>query len=342
MITPDSPVATVLGDSKKRDKIEKLGLRTVGDLLEHFPRRYLKTGELSEVAVLEPGQQLTVVGRVARCDLNTYRDRRSGRTAYRVDVLLATNGPSLKMGFFAKHKHTAEWQQRRLRVGEEGVFTGKVGRFRDEWQLTNPEMVMFNATDEADTARLAVDRLKGLFPIYPATKGVESWDLQRAIAFALTVLDDVPDLLPEDLRDAQKLVDRRTALEWVHSPDDYQQVGAAQRRFRFEEALVTQLVLARRRAALRELGGQARTGGGGLLAAFDARLPFELTAGQREVGAELEHDLAQPHPMNRLLQGEVGSGKTLVALRAMLRVIDSGGTPWQSNIEVRASAKGST
>jgi len=325
MITPDSPVAAVLGDSKKRDKIEKLGLRTVGDLLDHFPRRYLKTGELSEVAVLEPGQQLTVVGRVARCDLKTYNDRRSGRTAYRVDVLLATNGPSLKMGFFAKHKHTAEWQQRRLPVGEEGVFTGKVGRFRDEWQLTNPEMVMFNATDEADTARLAVERLKGLFPIYPATKGVESWDLQRAIAFALTVLDDVPDLLPEELRDAQQLVDRRTALEWVHSPDDYQQVGAAQRRFRFEEALVTQLVLARRRAALRVLGGQARTGGRGLLAAFDARLPFELTAGQREVGAEIEHDLAQPHPMNRLLQGEVGSGKTLVALRAMLRVIDSGG-----------------
>ncbi len=325
MITPDSPVAAVLGDSKKGEKIHQLGLRTVEDLLHHFPRRYLETGELSQVEALEPGQQLTVVGRIAAADTATYRDRRTGRTAYRVDVLLATNGPSLRMGFFAKHQGTADWHRKRMPVGAEGVFTGKVTRFRDEWQLTNPEMVMFQGDDETDSARLVAERLKGLFPLYPATKGVESWDLQRAVAFALSVLDDVPDLLPEALRQQWSLIDSRTALEWIHSPDDYAQVGAAQKRFRFEEALVTQLVLARRRAAVRRLGTRAREGGGGLLAAFDARLPFELTAGQREVGDQVEGDLAQPHPMNRLLQGEVGSGKTLVALRAMLRVIDSDG-----------------
>jgi ATP-dependent DNA helicase RecG len=326
VITPDSPVAAVLGDSKKRDKIEQLGLRTVGDLLGHFPRRYLKTGELTEVGSLEPGQQLTVVGRIAKADTHTYKDRRTGRTAFRVDVLLATNGPSLKMGFFAKHQNTADWHRKRLPVGVEGVFTGKVTRFRDEWQLTNPEMVMFDSEgDDVDSARVAVERLKSLFPLYPATKGVESWDLQRAIGFALSVLDDVPDLLPDALRQEWSLIDSRTALEWIHSPDDYAQVGAAQKRFRFEEALVTQLVLARRRAELRLLGAQSRGGGGGLLEAFDARLPFELTQGQREVGSQLEEDLARPHPMNRLLQGEVGSGKTVVALRAMLRVIDSEG-----------------
>jgi ATP-dependent DNA helicase RecG len=326
VITPDSPVAAVLGDSKKRDKIEQLGLRTVGDLLGHFPRRYLKTGELTEVGSLEPGQQLTVVGRIAKADTHTYKDRRTGRTAFRVDVLLATNGPSLKMGFFAKHQNTADWHRKRLPVRVEGVFTGKVTRFRDEWQLTNPEMVMFDSEgDDVDSARVAVERLKSLFPLYPATKGVESWDLQRAIGFALSVLDDVPDLLPDALRQEWSLIDSRTALEWIHSPDDYAQVGAAQKRFRFEEALVTQLVLARRRAELRLLGAQSRGGGGGLLEAFDARLPFELTQGQREVGSQLEEDLARPHPMNRLLQGEVGSGKTVVALRAMLRVIDSEG-----------------
>jgi ATP-dependent DNA helicase RecG len=164
-----------------------------------------------------------------------------------------------------------------------------------------------------------------LFPVYPLTKGIESIDLQRAITFARTELDDLPDLLPLEVRERYDLVEARTALNWVHAPDDYGQVGAAQKRFRFEEALVTQLVLGRRRRALRAQGAQARTGGGGLLAAFDARLPFELTAGQRTVGAEIEADLAQAHPMNRLLQGEVGSGKTLVALRAMLRVVDSGG-----------------
>jgi len=154
---------------------------------------------------------------------------------------------------------------------------------------------------------------------------VESWDLQRAVAFALTVVEELPERLPEALREAEGLLDVRTALEWVHRPSDYGQVTRAQQRFRFEEALTTQLVLARRRRALQAQGARPRAGGGGLLAAFDARLPFELTAGQRDVGAEIEADLARPHPMNRLLQGEVGSGKTLVALRAMLRVVDSGG-----------------
>jgi ATP-dependent DNA helicase RecG len=326
LITPDSPVAVVLGATKKGDKVEKLGLRTVGDLLAHFPRIYLKTGELTAVDGLEPGQQLTVVGRIAKSAIATYPDRRSGRTAYRVDVLLATNGPSLRMSFFAKSHHTAEWQQRRMPVGVEGVFTGRISSFRSEWQLTNPEMVMFNQPEEkTDSARIAAERLKGLFPVYRATKGVESWDLQKAIAFALTILEDVPDVLPESLREQWSLIDSRTALDWIHSPEDYTQVGAAQRRFRFEEALVTQLVMVRRREATRLLGTKARAGGGGLLAEFDRRLPFDLTNGQREIGHQLEEDLAQPHPMNRLLQGEVGSGKTLVALRAMLRVIDSGG-----------------
>jgi ATP-dependent DNA helicase RecG len=127
------------------------------------------------------------------------------------------------------------------------------------------------------------------------------------------------------VREAQGLPDTHTALDWIHGPDSWDQVKAAQRRFRFEEALVLQLVLARRRSELAALGGRARTGGGGLLAAFDARLPFTLTQGQEQVSAEIQADLARDRPMNRLLQGEVGSGKTLVALRAMLHVVDSGG-----------------
>ncbi|WP_296605439.1 ATP-dependent DNA helicase RecG, partial [Nocardioides sp.] len=182
-------------------------------------------------------------------------------------------------------------------------------------------------TAEEDAAQLSLDAIGDLYPIYPLTKGVDSWDIQRAVAFALSVVDEVPDVVPPDVREHHELLDVRTALQRIHNPDDWGQVTSAQRRFRFEEALITQLVLARRRRALRALGAQARTGAtsGGLLAAFDARLPFDLTAGQREIGAQIEDDLAQPHPMNRLLQGEVGSGKTLVALRAMLRVVDSGG-----------------
>ena len=180
------------------------------------------------------------------------------------------------------------------------------------------------ADDDGASSGLA-DSLRGLLPIYPVTAKLYSWDVQKVVQLALDLVDEVPDVLPDDVRRAHGLLDVTTALRWIHAPDDYEQVGAAQKRFRFEEALVTQLVLARRRAEQRALGARARTGGGGLLAAFDARLPFALTDGQREVGEQVEADLAATHPMHRLLQGEVGSGKTLVALRAMLRVVDSGG-----------------
>jgi len=321
----DSPIATVFGDNvKKRKKVvEGLGLETVGDLLRHLPRRYVKTEELTTVDGLEVGQQITVVGQVVKSEVNTYRDRRSGQTAYRVDIVVSTDGPSLRMSFFAKGNNVALWHHRRLAVGRRGIFVGTVSEFRNSWQLTNPQMTLFGEDEDEDGA--VPDEMPPLFPVYPLTQGVESWDLMRAISFARTVLDDVPELLPLEVRERYDLVEARTALNWVHAPDDYGQVGAAQKRFRFEEALVTQLVLGRRRRALRAQGARARTGGGGLLAAFDARLPFELTAGQVAVGAEIEADLAEPHPMNRLLQGEVGSGKTLVALRAMLRVVDSGG-----------------
>jgi ATP-dependent DNA helicase RecG len=320
VITPDSKIAAVLGDSKKGPKFAKLGIATVGDLLDHHPRRYIKTGELTAVD-LRPGQMILVVGRVAESVVQTYRDRRTGRTAYRVDVTLATGRDSLKMSFFAKHHGQAEWQQRRLSPGTQGVFTGQVSSFRGEWQLTHPDMALFGDDDSAISRR----DLPGLFPVYPLTKGLQTWDVLRGVEFALSVVDPPPEVIPEAVRREHGLVDKGTALRRIHRPDDYAQVDAARRYFRFEEALVSQLVMARSRAALRALGSQARTGGGGLLAAFDDRLPFTLTADQARVGAEIEADLAQPHPMHRLLQGEVGSGKTLVALRAMLRVVDSGG-----------------
>ena len=331
MITLDSPVTTVLGAQTKRGLAKKLteglGLRTVGDLLHHFPRRYIRTGELTKVKDLAPGQVLTVVGEIVESEVNSYRDRRSNRPAYRLDTMLQTDGPALRMTFFSQKKHISDWHAERLAVGRRGIFIGQVGTYRGKWQLTNPTMVLFGVSDEAvdATAGAAVASIKALYPLYPQTKGVDSWDLQRAIAFALTVVDEQEDPLPADVRREYRLPDVETALAHVHAPDSWPELQEAQRRFRFDEALVTQLVMARRRAALAELGGQARAGGGGLLAAFDARLPFTLTAGQEQVSAEILDDLARPHPMNRLLQGEVGSGKTLVALRAMLRVVDSGG-----------------
>jgi ATP-dependent DNA helicase RecG len=288
----------------------------------------VKTGELTTVKDLRKGQMLNLVGDIVESRVNTYQDRRTRRTAYRLDTTLQTDGPSLRMTFFAKSKHVSEWHAERLPVGQRGLFIGQVSTFRDEWQLTNPTMVLFGQQEDLtgdESLGAAVSSIKALYPLYPLTKGVDSWDLQRAIAFAMTVVDDLPDPVPDDVRREHRLPDLATALRDIHSPDSWPEVQRAQRRFRFDEALVTQLVMARRRAALAELGGQARAGGGGLLSAFDARLPFTLTRGQEEVSAEVMDDLARPHPMNRLLQGEVGSGKTLVALRAMLRVVDSGG-----------------
>ncbi len=328
----DSSVLTVLGgkgskkDQAKAAGLEKLGLRTVEDLLRHHPRGYLDTGKLTEVGSLEEGQMLTVVGEVRQNRHRAYTDRRTGKPAHRVEVLLATDGPSLKMTFFAKSTWIVKSWEERLRPGAKGVFTGKVSSFNGAWQLANPQMTLFDADDDdlTEVKQLVAD-LKDLWPLYRASGALESGDLQRMVEFALSVVDEVEDPLSADLRERYDVVDVHTAFRWVHQPDDRAQVAAAHRRFRFEEALVAQLVLARRRAALRELGAQSRAGGGGLLAAFDQRLPFELTAGQREVGVLLEEELARPHPMNRLLQGEVGSGKTVVALRAMLRVVDSGG-----------------
>ncbi|MFT4081036.1 MAG: ATP-dependent DNA helicase RecG [Nocardioides sp.] len=326
-ITLDSGVETVLGGHKRADRFTKgLGLRTVGDLLHHFPRRYLRTADLSDLAELHEGEMLTVVGEIAGSRLHTYTDRRTGRTAYRVEATLRTQTATLSMTFFAKTPRIAHWQENRLRAGTRGVFVGKVGAFRGQWQLTNPQMVVFgDPTEESADTQLAVEAQRDLFPIYPLTHGLQHWDLMRAIRFAREVVTDLDDPLPAALRSRYDVLGLRSAIDLIHAPETLAQVEAARRRFRFAEALRLQLVLARRRRATRALGSTARTGGGGLLAAFDARLPFDLTEGQRAVGRQIEADLAAPHPMNRLLQGEVGSGKTLVALRAMLRVVDSGG-----------------
>jgi ATP-dependent DNA helicase RecG len=335
VIDLDSPVESVLGVAKgKRAQArqegitERLGLRTVGDLLRHFPRRYLETGSLSALEELREGQLLTVVGEISSSQSRTYPDRRTGRTAYRQEVVLRTEGPSLQMTFFAQQAHIGAHNTRRLGKGRRGIFMGKVGSFRGQWQLTNPQMILFGADDEAsdELAALSLETIGPLYPLYPATKDVESWDLQKAITFARAVVDQVPELLPEPIRRRYRVLEARRALDLIHAPETWGDIHGAQHRYRFEEALVTQLVLGRRRRAVRATGAKPRTGGdGALLAAFDRRLPFELTTGQREIGAQVEEDLARPYPMHRLLQGEVGSGKTLVALRAMLRVVDSGG-----------------
>ncbi len=322
----DSKLATVAG--KHAAKIEKaFGYTTVGDLLRHYPRRYVPKGALTDLGSVAEGDHVTVIAEVVAVTPRTYRDRRTGREAYRLEVEVSTGDRVLMLTFFDKKRHVAQWRAAQISVGMHGVFAGKIGRFRNAWQLTNPETQVFAGDEEGkDTAHVAYELQPNLLRLYPASSMVQSWQLENAVDVALALVEEVPEPLPPAVRLAHGLLGARQALEWIHHPDSWEEQAKAAQTLRFEEAFVTQTVLACRRAELAALPATARTGvDGGLLDRFDARLPFELTAGQREVSAQILGDLAGGHPMHRLLQGEVGSGKTVVALRAMLRVVDSGG-----------------
>ncbi len=324
-VTWDSKLSAVAGSAAT--KIEKaFGYRTVGELLRHYPRRYVEKGSVSDLGVLTLDEHITFVARVVSVTQKSYPDRRRGGLAYRLEVVVATERDRIRLTFFDKKKHLADWRARTIREGSSALFSGKVGRFRDEWQLTNPQTTLLGSEDEAEEAIAEFAAQPDLTAIYPATASLQSWQLQETVLLALRMLEDVPEPLPEDVRRSRGLLDARRALEWIHRPDSWAEQRAAEERLRFEEAFVTQTALAQRRAGLEALDAQPRTGReGGLLERFDGRLPFTLTEGQYHVSEEILRDLAAGHPMHRLLQGEVGSGKTVVALRAMLRVVDSGG-----------------
>ena len=319
----DSPLAAIVGKTSKNGKslLKATQFETVGDLLKHFPRAYVPKGKLSEIEEMEEGAMLSLVGEVIGQTPHTYQDRRTHRTAYRLEVKIRTENQRFDLTYFDRHANTAQWRQQELAVGRIGMFSGRTKKWRETWQLINPDSRMFD-----DAAGESTAAMPDLIPIYPEVGAISTWALEETIALALDVVSDVPDIVPTALREERELITAPLAYRWVHRPDDHRQLAAARKRLKFDEALLTQAVLARRRLATDGEVATVRTGDrGSLLEQFDARLPFTLTEGQREVGEEIFADLAKPHPMHRLLQGEVGSGKTLVALRAMLRVVDSGG-----------------
>jgi ATP-dependent DNA helicase RecG len=327
-VTWDSKLSAVAG--KSAAKIEKaFGYRTVGQLLTHYPRRYVRKGSVSDLGDLQLDEQIVFVGRVVHSQQKRYPDRRRGGMAYRLEVVVATERDRIDITFFDKKKNLADWRARTVAEGSIGMFSGKVGRFRDKWQLANPQTRIFGGAGAEQQAGLALadfDAAPDLITLYPATSTVQTWQIEETIHLALRMIEEVPETIPEDVRARHGLLEARQALEWIHRPDTWEQQTSAEKRLRFEEAFVTQTALAQRRAGLAALAAQPRKGReGGLLDRFDQRLPFTLTEGQFHVSREILEDLAAGHPMHRLLQGEVGSGKTVVALRAMLQVVDSGG-----------------
>jgi ATP-dependent DNA helicase RecG len=315
--TWDTPLRKVLG--KDAAKLAKgLGVETVGQLVSHYPRRLLRAGEATSLGELEPGARANVVVTVRQVTVHDYMNRRTNRLAHRVEVEAALADGTVWMTFFDSNRGRATWRAQQLSPGTTLLAAGKFEKNtykRGRWELAHPYY------EVGETATLPA-----LMPIYPATSEVTSPQVMRAMRVALDVLGEVPDPLPEEVRLQRDLPTLRTALEWMHRPETQEQHLAARRRLKLDEALVMQVALAQRRREQRALTAVSRKGRqGGLLDAFGQQMPFELTAGQRDVEQVLMTDLAGEHPMHRLLQGEVGSGKTVVALRAMLRVVDSGG-----------------
>jgi ATP-dependent DNA helicase RecG len=315
----DSPLTAVTGKATSK-VVKETGFATVGDLLSHYPRTYVDRGRLSDLGELNEGDYLSLVGEIVHSEPKKYQDRRTGRTAYRLEVRVKAQDGALAMTWFDRQHNTATWRAKELAVGRVGMFSGRLKWFNHHWELNNPDSRMY--VEDGD----ALERMPNLIPIYKAAGKVNSWQIEETVGFALALLDELPEQLPESVRAAEGLIGFDQAIRWIHRPDDHQQLGAARKRLKYDEAFVTQTVLARRRAVLRDDPATPRVRqSGGILDAFDARLPFTLTDGQREVGEEIAGELAAGHPMHRLLQGEVGSGKTLVALRAMLQVVDAGG-----------------
>jgi ATP-dependent DNA helicase RecG len=319
-VTWDSPVAAVGGKHYKKI-VKATGVETVGDLLGIFPRRYVRKGSLSELEELREGDLLSLVGEIVSSVQKSYQDKRTHRTAYRLEVRVRAEDGSLSLTYFDRQKHTADWRAAELAKGRVGLFSGRLKWFNNNWQLTNPDSRMYGAAAED-----AYASMPDLIPIYSSAAAVNTWQLEETIATALDLVTDVPDVLPPTVRETEDLIDVAQALRWIHRPDNFGQKTRAADRLKYDEAFVTQTLLAQRRAAIEATVANPRPGAaGGILDRFDQRLPFALTDGQRSVGEEIAGELGRDHPMHRLLQGEVGSGKTVVALRAMLQVVDSGG-----------------
>ncbi|NBX23164.1 MAG: ATP-dependent DNA helicase RecG [Microbacteriaceae bacterium] len=317
----DAKLSGVVGGKTAASLEKAFGLVTVGDLLAHYPRRYAQRGELTAIADVPLDENVTIVAEVLDVRTRPMRQRKGSILEVRI-----TDGRSpraMTLTFFNQ-----AWREKNLRPGVRGIFAGKVGVYRGSLQLAHPDYELFDTgvdageQSDADAAKWALTPI----PLYPATSTVASWQIARTMQLVLPFAAEVSDPVPAAVRTERGLMPLAESLVKVHEPQVDADWKAAHESLRFTEAFILQAALLQQRAALRERVAQARPRvAGGFVDQLDAHLPFTLTPDQLAVGADIEHDLASSVPMNRLVQGEVGSGKTLVALRAMLQVVDNGG-----------------
>ncbi|MEG9248590.1 ATP-dependent DNA helicase RecG [Arthrobacter sp. Soc17.1.1.1] len=313
----DAPLEKRLGPVSKL-LAKHFGITTVGELLNHFPRTYLKRGELTPIAEVPVDEEVTLIARVQSANSRRMHTRKGMLLEVTITDDADADGG---LGGMSLTYFNGFGAARDLRPGVRAMFSGKVTVYRGRLSLTNPRYALLDEGDDPEDVNRPI-------PVYPAVEKLDSDKIAKAVATVLDTLQlsDLDDPVPASIARRDKLMGLATAYELVHRPLQIEDTYRAQHRLRYQEAFVLQAALARRRAlAAREEATARPPSEGGLLDQFDARLPFSLTQGQLDVGRTLAEDLARDHPMNRLLQGEVGSGKTLVALRAMLQVIDAGG-----------------
>lgn len=334
MMNLDVPLSHLVRGKTVLSKLAHLGLETLGDLLWYPPRRMYRWGELTRFDTLTPGADVTLFAVVMSSELGW--TRRHDKAMLTVvlqdelgldDTLWGARARRLTVRFFAKHPAALSFHAKRLEKGTLGVFAGKLSGGERDAFLAHPEYQVLEDYDP-EVARELSARPQ---PLYHATAGLPSWKIEKLIETQLATLESVPEAIPADLREAWGLPSAGEALRWLHHPENDEQHALALDYLRFREGLTLGAALAKARSQIQArpawgLDLEARRGESGepLVKRFLARLPFELTKGQETVWAEISGDLARETPMNRLLQGEVGSGKTVLATLAALLAVQNG------------------
>ena len=313
MATLSTRLTNIVGDRTAQVLEKSFGITTINELLRHYPRRYVVRGELTDISTLVADDEVTILAEIEAVKLR----RANGKNI--LEVVVTDGSANLSLTFFNQ-----AWREKDLRAGRVGLFAGKVGVFKGRRQLAHPDYQLIPDGDDVDAA---VAEFAGKYlPVYPATGKLPSWKIMQCMKLAIDSLDELPDYLPSQITEQFKYPSLKKAFLDIHQPPDLESAENARQRLTFDEALLLQLLLVQRRAEITKLSTKSRTPNTPkLVAAFEKKLPFKYTAGQIEVNSQIEKDLSNKYPMHRLLQGEVGSGKTVVALRAMLSVVDSSG-----------------
>ena len=313
MASLSTRLTNIVGDRTAQVLEKSFVITTVNELLRHYPRRYVVRGELTDISTLLADDEVTILAEIQAVNLR----RANGKNI--LEVVVTDGSAKLSLTFFNQ-----AWREKDLKVGRVGLFAGKVGVFKGRRQLSHPDYQLIPDGNDVDAA---VAEFAGKFlPVYPATSKLPSWKVMQCVNLALESIDDLPDYLPIEIAQEFKYPSLKKAFLDIHQPPDLDSAENARQRLTFDEALLLQLLLGQRRNEILKLSTKSRTPNTPVLvAAFESKLPFKYTAGQIEINAEIEKDLSNKYPMHRLLQGEVGSGKTVVALRAMLSVVDSSG-----------------